>query len=82
MTRTFGDFQQWLDAKQTVSRMTPIIAGQTCIGFLLTRGREGIEAFDRNERSLGLFPGPIEAAAAVEQSVAPACSECVGGGAP
>lgn len=53
--------------------MVPVIAGATCIGFLLSRGREGVEAFDRDELSLGLFACPIEAAAAVEKSAAPAC---------
>jgi hypothetical protein len=48
--------------------MVPIIAGQVCVGFLIKRGREGVEAFDWDERSLGLFPGPIEAANAVEKS--------------
>jgi hypothetical protein len=29
--------------------------GRECIGFILPRGRSGFEAFDRNERPLGLF---------------------------
>jgi hypothetical protein len=56
--------------------MVPVIAGTACVGFLLRRGREGVEAFDRDERSLGIFPDPIEAAAAVEKSAAPACPSC------
>jgi hypothetical protein len=36
---------------------------------LVKRGREGVEAFDRDERSLGIFADPIAAAAAIEKSV-------------
>jgi hypothetical protein len=50
------------------SRLIPVMAGKTCAGFLLRRGREGVEAFDRDERSLGLFTDPIAAAVAVEKS--------------
>jgi hypothetical protein len=35
------------------------------IGFLMVRGRSGIEAFDRDENSLGLFDSPADAARAV-----------------
>jgi hypothetical protein len=38
--------------------MVPVIAGATCVGFLLKRGCEGVEAFDHNERSLGVFADP------------------------
>jgi hypothetical protein len=56
--------------------MVPVIAGTTCVGFLLNRGRGGVEAFDRNEQSLGIFATAIEAAAAIEKSAAPACPSC------
>jgi hypothetical protein len=56
--------------------MVPVIAGTTCLGFLLNRGREGVEAFDRNERSLGVFATAIEAAAAIQNGAAPACPSC------
>ncbi len=39
--------------------------GRQCCGFILARGKLGFEAFDRNERSLGLFPTQREAAAAL-----------------
>jgi hypothetical protein len=48
--------------------MVSVFAGQRCIGFLLRRGREGIEALDSDGRSLGLYASPIEAAAAVERA--------------
>jgi hypothetical protein len=34
-------------------------------------GLRGIEAFDRDEKSIGVFDTPIEAAVAVERSAAP-----------
>jgi hypothetical protein len=37
--------------------------GRTCIGFLLPRGKIGIEAFDADQHSLGVFP-TIKAAVA------------------
>jgi hypothetical protein len=39
--------------------------GRACLGFVLSRGRAGFEAFDREERSLGLFPTAPAAANAV-----------------
>jgi len=39
--------------------------GRTCIGFLLGRGRSGIEAFTAAEQSLGTFPDQKSAASAV-----------------
>lgn len=36
-----------------------------CIGFLLLRGRSGVEAFDQNTRSLGLYPDQKTAADAI-----------------
>jgi hypothetical protein len=50
------------------SAMTPIVSNGRCVGFLLRRGREGIEAFDADERSLGIFNDPISAANAVQRS--------------
>jgi hypothetical protein len=49
-------------------RMVPLIAGQTCIGFLLSAGPRGVSAYDRDENFLGVFTSAIEAAATVERS--------------
>ena len=35
--------------------MISIYDGRSCVGFVLTRGRRGYEAFDAGEASLGLF---------------------------
>jgi hypothetical protein len=39
--------------------------GTRCVGFLLSRGRSGFEAFDADTRSLGLYPNQRAAAVAV-----------------
>ena len=45
-----------------------------CDGFLLNRGARGVEAFDKDENSLGVFPDAPGAVAAVRKSVTPAHS--------
>jgi hypothetical protein len=49
-------------------RLIPVVNGGACAGFLISLGPRGIEAFDKNERSLGVFPNAISAATAVEKS--------------
>ena len=36
--------------------------GQACLGHILTRGKQGVEAFDLADRSIGMF-GDVGAAA-------------------
>jgi hypothetical protein len=52
------------------ARAVPVIAGKRCIGFLLSCGPCGIAAFDRDEKPIGVFGTPIEAAVAVEKAAA------------
>jgi hypothetical protein len=33
--------------------MVSVYSGRACLGFIITRGREGFEAYDQQERSLG-----------------------------
>jgi hypothetical protein len=49
------------------SATTPISVydGRACLGFILARGRAGFEAFDSEERSLGVAGTQREAAAAI-----------------
>jgi hypothetical protein len=47
------------------SAMVTVIDRNRCIGFLLARGPAGVEAFGRDEHSLGLFPDERAAIAAV-----------------
>jgi hypothetical protein len=39
--------------------------GTRCLGFLLPRGKLGVEAYDRDDKSLGVFPNQKSAADAV-----------------
>jgi hypothetical protein len=45
-----------------------VFDGRECIGHLLPRGESGIEAYDRDDRSLGIFPNPKTAADAVSKA--------------
>jgi hypothetical protein len=45
--------------------LIPLIVHERCIGHFLARGREGHEAFDADEQSLGVFPTAAEAVAAL-----------------
>jgi hypothetical protein len=49
----------------TLSPLSYIYDGRACLGFVLSRGRAGFEAFDRDQRSLGLYPTAPAAANAV-----------------
>jgi hypothetical protein len=42
--------------------------GQRCLGHLLLRGRQGVEAFDVNDRSIGIFQNQKAAADAVSEA--------------
>ena len=46
-----------------------VYSGQTCVGFLLPRGKSGVEAFD-GDHSLGLFSNRRAAVAAIFAEVA------------
>jgi hypothetical protein len=39
--------------------------GRACLGHVLSRGKLGFEAFDLDEKSLGLFPTQRAAATAI-----------------
>src|SRR5262249_3132168 len=57
----------------TAARSSPLLSaydGQRCIGFVCSRGKLGFEAFDSEERSLGVYGTQREAAAGVRQGVA------------
>jgi hypothetical protein len=52
----------------TAARSSPLLSaydGQRCIGFVCSRGRAGFEAFDSEERSLGVYGTQRKAAAAI-----------------
>ena len=52
----------------TAAPATPLISimhNNRCIGFMLRRGRQGIEVFTRETESIGCFPTEREAIAAL-----------------
>jgi len=51
--------------KTMTAPLSYVTDGHECLGFVLSRGRAGFEAFDREERSLGLYPAAPAAANAV-----------------
>jgi hypothetical protein len=52
-------------AAKSTAPMVSVYSGKSCRGFVLNRGPAGFEAFDGDQRSLGLLPTEREAAAAV-----------------
>ena len=53
-------------------RLVPIMNGDACAGFLINLGPRGVEAFDKDEKSLGVFPDAPSAATTVKRTVVPA----------
>jgi hypothetical protein len=51
--------------KTAAAPLSYVYDGRTCLGFVLSRGRAGFEAFDREQNSLGMFPTQRAAAAAI-----------------
>jgi len=50
-------------------RLISVMDGSACAGFLISLGPRGVEAFNKDEKSLGVFPDAISAATAVKKSV-------------
>jgi hypothetical protein len=46
--------------------MLSVYSGRECVGFILKRSREGYEAFDVHEKSLGLYPSQHAAIAVLK----------------
>jgi len=47
------------------AKLLSVYDGRRCAGFILARGKVAFEAFDRDEKSLGVFASTREAAAAI-----------------
>jgi hypothetical protein len=54
----------------TAPALSYVTNGREAIGFIIACGRSGFEAFDREERSLGLFETAAKAANAVFDTAA------------
>jgi hypothetical protein len=48
--------------------MVSVYSGRDYVGFIFARGKEGFEAFDQQERSLGMFKTQQDAVTAVMRS--------------
>jgi hypothetical protein len=48
-----------------MTAMSPVMSGNDCLGFILRRGRSGVEAYDRDAHALGIFETEERAAQAV-----------------
>jgi hypothetical protein len=48
--------------------MSCVYDGRDCLGFILSRGKAGFEAFTRDEQSLGTFKTQREAADAISNN--------------
>jgi hypothetical protein len=57
-------------AKSNPLPLQAVYSGQDCLGFLLSRGKQGVEAFTAAEDSLGFFPDQKSAANAVSEAAA------------
>ena len=54
-----------MTARSTTTPLAYVTAGRKAIGHIIARGKLGFEAFDSEERSLGLYPTAPAAANAV-----------------
>jgi hypothetical protein len=52
-------------SRQSESPLAYVYDGRTCLGHVLNRGRQGYEAFDANDRSVGIFKTQAEATEAL-----------------
>jgi hypothetical protein len=55
-----------MTAPKSAPTLSYVYDGRTCLGHILARGKAGFEAFDRDDRSLGLFPTAKAAADALQ----------------
>jgi crossover junction endodeoxyribonuclease RuvC len=72
--RSVGDYMSSIETP----RLVPVMNGGVCAGFLLNLGPRGVEALDKDERTLGVFPDAISAATAVNKSAAPSGPRILG----
>jgi hypothetical protein len=51
--------------------MLTVNDGRVCVGHIIARGKTGFEAFDRHDKSIGVFTSVKAAAPAVSAEAAP-----------
>ena len=60
-----GGGPEAMTSKPTTAPLAYVYDGQQCLGHVLNRGKAGFEVFDRDDRSVGLFPSSSAAVAAL-----------------
>jgi hypothetical protein len=70
MRAVFPAMKHTSDNEAVKPALLSVYSGRDCVGFLLSRGKVGCEAFDANEKSLGIFPSEKAAADAVIAEIA------------
>jgi len=56
------------------SPLSSVYDGRICRGFVIARGKLGFEAFDSDERSMGVYPTRREAVNAIPSNEEKKCS--------
>ena len=56
------------------SPLSSVYDGRICRGFVIARGKLGFEAFDSDERSIGVYPTRREAVNAIPSNEEKKCS--------
>ena len=57
-----------MNRPQAPTAMLSVYAGQRCLGHIIAFGKPGFEAFDVDNKSLGIFPSEHDAANAVSKA--------------
>jgi len=68
-----------MSAAPSSSPMVSVCDGRDCIGWVFNRSSAGFEAFDRDQKSLGIFRTQREAATAIMREAAAAIPAIVEG---
>lgn len=58
---------QLRDREAYTTSLLSVYSGRTCVGFLVLRGKAGVEAYDADDNSLGIFSDQQSAAAAISK---------------
>jgi hypothetical protein len=54
-----------MTARPAATPLVSVYDGRQCLGHVLARGKTGFEAFDRDDKSVGVFPTAKQAANAL-----------------
>jgi hypothetical protein len=54
-----------MTARPAAPPLVSVYDGQQCVGHVLARGKAGFEAFDTDDKSVGVFPTAKQAANAL-----------------